>query len=291
MFDHAAMLQLPRALTKRGGNVFLVDGWGSRGAAGRPMANKVYGSIQHWIVSKQRGDADENQTLGLIVNGHSTLSGPLANLYLRWDGAIGVVAAGRANHGGEGSWNGISGNQFWIGTEAEGPPFTEAQMAAYPIILAAVYDVTGQHPRDWAISHQEYAPRRKVDIGPAINQIRDEAVRLVDNHIFDTEDDMTPEQASKLDFIYDSILYEPGGYGFPEANSGKLDQIIAMIQGPDDRWNMLQAIMSYLPSVYQRAQEPGAVIDEEKIVEAINAAIPQGLEQRIIDELGKRIGS
>ena len=184
MFSHQAMLQLPRALTKRGGNVFLVDGWGSRGAAGLPMAGKVYGSIAHWIVSKQRGAADQNQTLGLIVNGHSTLPGPLANLYLRWDGAIGVVAAGRANHGGVGQWHGVSGNQFWIGTEAEGPPFTDAQMKAYPIILAAVYDVTGQHPRDWAISHQEYAPSRKVDIGPAIHTIRAEAVRLVDHKIF-----------------------------------------------------------------------------------------------------------
>lgn len=211
MFNHQAMLQLPNALTKRGGNVFLVDGWGSRGAAGRPMASKVYGSIQHWIVSPNRpADAHKNMTLGLIVNGHSTLAGPLANLYLRGDGAIGVVAAGRANHGGVGSWRGVSGNQFWIGTEAEGPPFTEAQMAAYPIILAAVYDVTGQHPRDWAISHQEYAPRRKVDIGPAIIAIRNEAIRLVDDHIFagdkPVEPDPEPETTEEVDMF---LPYDP----------------------------------------------------------------------------------
>lgn len=229
MLANDVMLRLPAALAQRGGQVFEVEGWQYRGASGRPMADTIYGSISHWIVSELKpGKLHENQTLGVIVNGTSKLDGPLANLYLAWDGRIGVVAGGRANHGGEGSWNGVSGNQYWVGTEAEGPEFTKAQVAAYAIIVCAVADVTGQHPRDWAISHQEYAPGRKQDIGKYIELIRTNAIAMYEKEADDMAQ-VPQEQWNQLfnmvKFNYDATLYEPGGYGFPEANNNVLNEV------------------------------------------------------------------
>jgi hypothetical protein len=112
------------------------------------------------------------------------------------------------------------------------------------------------------------------------------------------EDDMTPDESQMLKELHALVKVPNEGYSWGRAahsqadlNGKTLEAIKAMLQGPDDRWNMLQAIMSYLPTVYAKAQEPGQPIDEAKIVAVINAAIPKGLEQRIIDELGKRIGA
>lgn len=175
------MLQLPNALARRGAKLMIMDGWASRGVNNLPMASSIKGSMQHWIVSNRNGKP--RQTLGVVANGHSTLAGPLANIHLDWDGTTTLVAGGRANHGGLGVWKGVSGNHFWIATEAEGPPFTEEQIAAYAIIVCAIADVTGQHPRDWSPSHQEYAPGRKVDIGDYILDIRERACRMYDGFV------------------------------------------------------------------------------------------------------------
>lgn len=199
MLGYTQMLQMPHAITRRGGRVFVVDKWGQRGI--RHMQGR--GLMDHWIVSNA-AKREPRQTLGVIVNGHSTLPGPLANFYVGWDGEIGCVAALSANHGGVGSWRGFSGNHLFAGVEAEGPPLTAAAIEALAVLGAAFYDVSGQHPRQWVLSHQEYAPGRKIDIGPAIHQVRARAIYLIDNHVFagdkpDTTPNMEePEMLSRL---------------------------------------------------------------------------------------------
>lgn len=269
------MLQLPYALKRRGLDVFVVDGWGSRGASGRGMT-RAYGTIMHWIVSTLRGSKANRQTLGLIINGHSALPGPLANLYLGWDGAVGCVAAGRANHGGVGSWRGISGNQYWVGVEAEGPPFTPEQMEAYPKILAAVYDVFGQHPREWAISHQEYAPARKVDIGGYTAQIRSEAIRLVDNGIFEDfqEDDMygpaeRDEVVGRLDRVLGLLI--------------AIHPVVADLQvGVLDPTSGVRTLV--LKLLAEKSEAAGVTAEE------IAQAIPDGIAEDVANELARRLG-
>lgn len=170
------MLRLPNALVKRGAKVDFVDKWGDRGVAGLPMAPKIYGLMIHWIVSKKNGKP--KQTLGVVTNGHSTLAGPLANLHQDWDGSFTIVAGGRANHGGLGVWRGVSGNQFWIAVECEGPPFEQVQIDELAKLVAAVADVTGQNPEDWAIDHARYAPSRKIDCKIYIEEIRRKGIAL-----------------------------------------------------------------------------------------------------------------
>lgn len=170
------MLRLPNALIKRGAKVDVLDGWGNRGVAGLPMAPKIYGLMVHWIVSTKNGKP--KQTLGVVANGHSKLAGPLANLHQDWDGTFTIVAGGRANHGGLGVWRGVSGNQFWIAVECEGPPFEQVQIDELAKLVAAVADVTGQNPEDWAIDHSRYAPNRKIDCKIYMDEIREKGIAL-----------------------------------------------------------------------------------------------------------------
>lgn len=176
MLANKVMLSLPNALVNRGAGVDFVDKWGDRGAYGLPMAPKIYGLMIHWIVSKKNGKP--KQTLGVVTNGHSTLAGPLANLHQDWDGRFTIVAGGRANHGGLGIWRGVSGNQYWIAVECEGPPFEQVQIDELAKLVAAVADVTGQDPEDWAIDHAMYAPSRKIDCKPYIAEIRAKGIAL-----------------------------------------------------------------------------------------------------------------
>ena len=83
------VLRLPDAFTRFGVAFGVVDGYGTRGYL--PMTGRG-GLINHWIVSTYTGVA-RRQTLGLIINGHSTLAGPLANLYIDFDGHVLIVAA------------------------------------------------------------------------------------------------------------------------------------------------------------------------------------------------------
>lgn len=271
-----AMLQLPYALKQRGADVFVVDGWGSRSASTLGMG-KVHGTISHWIVSTLQGSKTARQTLGLIINGHSTLSGPLANLYLGWDGAVGCVAAGRANHGGVGGWRGVSGNQYFVGVEAEGPPFTSEQMEAYPKILAAVYDVFGQHPRDWGISHKEYAPDRKIDVGDYIYQIRAEAIRLVDHNIFaDTQEDDMYDDKARLEVV------------------GRLDRALGILDALHPTVAQMQVGLMDPESGVRALLLKLLAEDSEKVgitATEIAAAIPDGIAEDVANALARRLAS
>jgi hypothetical protein len=79
-----------------------------------------------------------------------------------------IVAAGVSNHGGVGTWRGVSGNSRFFGTEAEcggDSDWTAAQRAAYPKLNAAYCDLGGFGP-DMIAGHNEYATPagRKIDI-------------------------------------------------------------------------------------------------------------------------------
>src|SRR5262249_24887815 len=90
------------------------DGWRSRG---RGEMGDVRGVICHHTAGPSQGNMP---SLGVITNGRPDLPGPLAQLGLGRDGTFYVVAAGRANHAGAGTWRGVAtGNLSFIGIEAE----------------------------------------------------------------------------------------------------------------------------------------------------------------------------
>jgi hypothetical protein len=107
-------------------------------------------------------------SLNVVVNGRPGLPGPLAQLGLGRDGTGFVIAAGRANHAGQGvlPWAPRNrGNEFLIGVEAESTgrgDWTAVQLDSYPRGVAALLRHLGLAANRFA-GHQEYAPARKID--------------------------------------------------------------------------------------------------------------------------------
>jgi len=156
---------LPDVLKAAGLKVATVDGWETRG---RGDVGPIVGIICHHTAGPKNGNMP---SLGTLVRGRSDLPGPLAQLGLGRDGTYYVIAAGRANHAGAGTWNGVSsGNTRFIGIEAENTglandsPWPAEQLDAYHRGVAAILAHLGRGS-EWCAGHKEYAtPRgRKSD--------------------------------------------------------------------------------------------------------------------------------
>jgi len=141
---------LPEVLEGVGLKVAEQPGWRTRG---RGDVGFIRGVICHHTAGPLKGNMP---SLGTVTNGRPDLAGPLAQLCLGRDGTFYVVAAGRANHAGAGSWQGIAtGNTSFIGIEAEntgvrqGPnadTWPEVQMDAYRRGVAAILAKIGANP-------------------------------------------------------------------------------------------------------------------------------------------------
>ena len=162
---------LPQVLKDSGLKVALTDGWESRGHGD---IGKIVGVICHHTAGPRHGNMPSLHTLvhGRAATAHApALPGPLAQLGLGRDGTYYVIAAGRCNHAGIGSWKGVTtGNSSFIGIEAENTgladdsPWPEVQMDAYQRGVAAILAHLGQST-DFCAGHKEYAlpPGRKND--------------------------------------------------------------------------------------------------------------------------------
>lgn len=153
---------LPQALRAAGLKVAEQPGWAERGRA--PMAAQVRGVICHHTATPNPR-RNNMPSLRLLTEGRSDLPGPLAQVGLGLDGTYYVIAAGRANHAGAGSWRGFSGNGQFIGIEAENEGdlnWPDVQMDAYRRGVAAILKQIGAEA-DMCCGHREYAPGRKPD--------------------------------------------------------------------------------------------------------------------------------
>jgi hypothetical protein len=146
-------------------NVSEMAGWQARGRPG--VFGPVRGVLCHHTAGPLTGNAPSLKT---IVDGRPDLPGPLSHLHLARDGTFTVIAAGRCNHAGPGSWRGIvSGNTSFIGIEAENAgtgadPWPDVQVEAYAKGVAAILKHIGA-PAIMCVGHKEYAlpPGRKID--------------------------------------------------------------------------------------------------------------------------------
>src|SRR3546814_16602506 len=87
---------LADVLRAAGCTVVEEDGWKDRG---RGQMGNVLGVMQH-----HTGPGSEKGLLELIRDGRPDLAGPLSQLFLTKSGVFHVIAAGRTNHAGNGSW-------------------------------------------------------------------------------------------------------------------------------------------------------------------------------------------
>jgi len=136
--------------------VALVPGWETRGREVGP----IVGVICHHTVGPRSGNMP---SLNTLINGRPDLPGPLAQLGLGRDGTYFVIAAGKANHAGVGSWMGFTtGNTSFIGIEAENTgvandqPWPEVQMDAYRRGVAAILRRVNRRA-EFCAGHKEYA--------------------------------------------------------------------------------------------------------------------------------------
>jgi len=164
---------LADAARATGHPVIEVDQWQTRGTT---LFNPK-GVVWHHTAGAALGDMP---SLNILVNGRAGLPGPLSQYGLGRSGTIYVVAAGRANHAGDGGWNGLMGNGSVVGIEAEHTgkptdPWPVEQLDAYQKLSAQIL-VRPESPVALMCGHKEWAPLRKVD--PTSLDMADERVRV-----------------------------------------------------------------------------------------------------------------
>jgi hypothetical protein len=147
---------LADVLRSAGLPVVELDGWRTRTRSGGITPQGVV--WHHTATPKTATDATVAR---ILRDGRSDLPGPLSQLGLRRDGTFVVIAAGRCNHNGFGTWGNDS-----IGIEAYndgvGEPWPNCQVDAYVRGTAAICAHLG-----WGAervkAHRETDPTRKVD--------------------------------------------------------------------------------------------------------------------------------
>ena len=155
---------LLQVLQDAGLKVAPVNGWENRGDGD---VGKTVGVICHHTAGPRNGNMPSMNTL---LDGRPDLPGPLAQLGIGRDGTLYVIAAGRCNHAGIGSWQGVAtGNSSFIGIEAENTglsndtPWPDVQMDAYRRGVAAILKHIGK-TADFCAGHKEYAlPKGRKD--------------------------------------------------------------------------------------------------------------------------------
>lgn len=180
-----SLIWLPEVLKNAGLKVAVVDNlWETRG---RGDMGQVSGVICHHTAGPKNGNMP---SLNTLIKGRSDLPGPLSQLGLGRDGTFYVIAAGRCNHAGRGSWQGITtGNSSFIGIEAENTgrqddPWPQIQLEAYYHGVAAILQHIGRGV-GFCAGHKEYAlPRgRKSDPSFDMDSFRTEVAAIMNNSI------------------------------------------------------------------------------------------------------------
>ncbi len=165
-------LWLPDKLREYGVTVDLTPGWETRGSD----LFDPHGVVCHHTASVSTAETD----LRIITNGRPDLPGPLSQVLLTRDGVAHVIASGKANHAGEGSWQGLSGNASVFGIEAAnsglGEPWPAVQIDAYHRVVAGMLDGIGADA-SWCCAHREWTPRKidpaGIDMPPFRQSVQD----------------------------------------------------------------------------------------------------------------------
>jgi hypothetical protein len=127
-----------------------VAGWQTRSAG----SFDPRGSVDHHTAGPATGNAP---SLEVCTYGRPDLPGPLCNVLMGRDNTCYVIAAGRANHAGNGGWRGLSGNSSVYGIERENVGTSSEPWRPDQTDAAAKADA------DMVCRHAEWAPSRKID--------------------------------------------------------------------------------------------------------------------------------
>lgn len=159
-------LWLPDVLRDSGLDVTVEPGWETRGIS---SWGPIKGVMCHHTATSPLAVGDY-PSMRIVRDGRlppdpSPVPGPLSQLGLGRSGRWYVIASGRANHAGAGSWSGLAGSAESIGIEAEHPggphPWDQNQYESYVRGVATLKRHLG--PATIVIGHKEWAPTRKTD--------------------------------------------------------------------------------------------------------------------------------
>lgn len=202
---------LATVLRNAGQEVTETAGWQTRGADTMNPGGVV---VHH---TAEAADARPQAIANFLINGRTDLAGPLCHLYLDRTGRYWVIAAGRANHAGSGSWRGLTGNSSVIGIECAntglGEPWPREQLEALEDGLVAVCDFLDL-PADMVCGHKEWAPSRKIDpAGIEMEPLR----KLIRERLLEPQpDELTSAEVGKVRGLIRSWESVGSNYQFPQ---------------------------------------------------------------------------
>lgn len=202
------------ALRDHGLTLGFCPGWETRGSA----VFWPQGHVCHHDAIASRWSTPP----GLLISGRSDLAGPLCNTALAADGTVWMVAAGRANHAGTGSWRGLVGNSTVWGTEAQnagtGQEWPDTQIDAYVRLSAALGEYFG-FTSEMVCRHAEWTSRKIDPWGPWQDGHRWEHhmshFRALVARPNTGDDDLTDEEHEMLVAIHQELFGTGAAFGRP----------------------------------------------------------------------------
>lgn len=156
---------LPDVLSDAGLPFRVLPGWQGRGRA----MSTIYGVVVHDTVTPSSGWTNDRVDR-LLRDGRTGLPGPLSQLGLDFDARLVVIADGRSNHNGYGTWgNNAIGIETYCagGLSGREEPWNAGQREVAARASAAILNHLGLgrsgywNPR--VAGHKETDPRRKID--------------------------------------------------------------------------------------------------------------------------------
>lgn len=167
----------------------------------------------------------DGHVAALLRDGRRDLAGPLAQVGIERDGTWVIVALGRANHNGYGTWGNDSiGLEFY--NSGVGEPWPPEQVESGVVGTAAILRHLKKRPATAIKGHRETDPRRKIDpAGLDMTAIR----QRIEAHINGGDDDMPKTLTDVINYV--ALLYRAAGNNHAR---GQLDWVDRIAKELDD---------------------------------------------------------
>ena len=172
--------------------------------------------------------------------------------------------------------------------------FTNAQVAQIRAILDELGGVVYWGGGGWnggTVDEMHF----EIKTGVSEAQVRAVADRLGTTGPATEEDELNQEQADQLAAIYAAVQVPGQPFGYPAANSNKLDALakqvaeaVGMLKGPT-QWDQLTRVLSYLPAIYAAAIAGDSSPLSDKAVADLAAKLKDGLGDAVAKSLGERL--
>jgi len=262
---------------RAGLHVFEVDGWQGRG----PDLGQVGAVLAHHTATGR--NASDAAVDRLLRDGRPDLPGPLAQVGLNRAGVVRIIAAGRANHAGSGTWRGVTGNSQAVGVESYndgvGEVWPAAQLDAWDQLNAVLLRLC-HLPADALCGHKEWAPTRKIDPrGVDMPAMRNRARHLLTNPPTEEIADVTPDQDRKLTWLFDEFSRPyPNLMGLKDA-AGKVyadTPVGVMLWARAEAWHGMQASRQAVAEIAGLRAAVAAMAGGDLTVEQVTAAAKDG---------------